>query len=750
MRSEAASRGRQLAGDAVWGLAADWLALPTGLVTAAYLGRRLGPDGYGLFALATAVAVTIEWTLSALLSRATIKLASESGDWRPVAVAAVRAHLCLGLAAGLALWVLAGPIAAWLDAPALASALRVFAVELPVFSLFAAWRAVLIGAGRARLRAVTTGVRWLARLPLVVLLVEAGWSANGAIAGGAAALALAWAVGRLAAGRVQGSQATPLARLWQQALPLFLLAVSLQLFDRLGLVLLRALGAPVAEAGRYAAAHNLGLPFTLAAQSVSPLLLAALSRAFAGGTAADARRLGRATLRVAAWTLPFAALAAGASNDLLALVYGRSFAGAGGTGALLIMAGVVAALVNVATSTLVAANRSVLALGLALAALPLNIIAALVLFPVFGPVGVAAATLAAGCVSAAGVMIAVSRACGVGLPAGTAWRSGSLAVVGYLAVALCPIRGAFLVSLLPLFALIMAAAWLLSGEFSGEDIYDIAALAGSRRVPGPLATRGNAAQWDSVAGAIESRGHYLDEVLGVTKRNAHLDLVRRWAPPLRGARVLKTDLFEEAHGPDTLAADIAGAGARVVGCDISARVAARARERLKPAVMQAVVTDVRQPGFMRQAFDLVLSFSTLDHFATRAEINVALAALASLLRPGGMLIVTLDNPRNVADPLLRLADVAGLLPYPLGATMTAGELRGALAGAGFEVKASTAILHHPRLAAVALAAIARRLHSRQVSAMAGWAIARLQWLERMPMRERTGCFIAAAATRSGQ
>ena len=71
--------------------------VPSGLVTAAYLGRTLGPEFYGLFAVATAVSVTLEWAIISLFARATVKLLGEAEDWRPVASTILTVHLVAGL-----------------------------------------------------------------------------------------------------------------------------------------------------------------------------------------------------------------------------------------------------------------------------------------------------------------------------------------------------------------------------------------------------------------------------------------------------------------------------------------------------------------------------------------------------------------------------------------------------------------------------------------------------------------------------
>ena len=61
--------------------------------------------------------------------------------------------------------------------------------------------------------------------------------------------------------------------------------------------------------------------------------------------------------------------------------------------------------------------------------------------------------------------------------------------------------------------------------------------------------------WDGVARRMAA-GYHLDPVMAEHKRRVHLDLLQEWCSPGAGSRVLKTDLFEEALGPDQVLIDI--------------------------------------------------------------------------------------------------------------------------------------------------------------------------------------------------
>jgi len=72
----------------------------------------------------------------------------------------------------------------------------------------------------------------------------------------------------------------------------------------------------------------------------------------------------------------------------------------------------------------------------------------------------------------------------------------------------------------------------------------------------------------------------------------------------------------------------------------------KARLRARRPVPQFLAADARGLPLRTASFDLVLSTSTLDHFDSRREFVAAIAEIARVLRPGGRLVLTIDNPSN--------------------------------------------------------------------------------------------------------
>jgi O-antigen/teichoic acid export membrane protein len=456
---------------------AESLLLPTGLLTAAYLARRLGPEAYGLFAVAAAIIAWIEWSLTALFARTSVKLVADARSWQQIGSTIVSVYLFASLAGALLLWVLAPPLAILLGKPEVAGYLRLFAIDIPLFCQAQAHRSILVGLGDFTEQALAAATRWVSRLVLVVLLVELGLSVEGAILGYIGASLLELAVARFFVRPKLSARATLQVRsLWGLAAPLLLSSLALRFYDKLDLVTLTALGGTARDAGLYGAAQNLAIFPSLFATSFAPLLLSTLSRAFRDGKGPLAQALVRDGMRVVILVTPFAALAAGSATEIIALVYGRPFAPAASFLSWLIFAAVALLQVSVATAILIAANRPQLTLAVT-GPLPLiALVGYLTVIPRWGPEGAARVTFVSATVVALAAVLAVSRVCQARAPWGAIVRSGLLAGMSYAGAVLWATPGFMLAIKLAVMTIGILIALGLLGEFSKVELTTLRAL----------------------------------------------------------------------------------------------------------------------------------------------------------------------------------------------------------------------------------------------------------------------------------
>lgn len=227
----------------------------------------------------------------------------------------------------------------------------------------------------------------------------------------------------------------------------------------------------------------------------------------------------------------------------------------------------------------------------------------------------------------------------------------------------------------------------------------------------------------------------------------HLRLLQKWLTN-PGETVLKTDLFDETAGKGLL--NQFAVGRTVLGIDISFSVTAAALRRSEH--LSATVGDLRLLPFRNVCCDSIVSNSSLDHFRTRAELLAALAELHRVLRPGGALVITLDNPTN---PIIALRRVfphrvlkrLGLLPYPVGATLSLRHLTRELQLLGFEIQETDVIMHVPRVLVIPWC----RWTDRRSTRSGAHAVRHLlcwEALARLPSRLLSGHFVAVRAVKA--
>lgn len=257
----------------------------------------------------------------------------------------------------------------------------------------------------------------------------------------------------------------------------------------------------------------------------------------------------------------------------------------------------------------------------------------------------------------------------------------------------------------------------------------------------------DAGYWNDVA--REWSGDEHDRLWRRHSDAVNQQLLARWLPEGSLSRVLKTDLFDEAVS-EGLFSFLQERAETPVGIDVSIGTVRNAQaHRFFPL---ASCTDVRHLSFADGSFDVVVSNSTLDHFQSFEAVVVSLRELHRVLRPGGHLILTMDN---LANPVIamrnalpfRLWNRLGVVPYYVGKTCGIRRLRRTVEAAGFRVLDSAAIMHSPRIFMVWLArVIQRRAGPATQRRFLRW----LMWQEglgRWPTRFLTGNFVAAHCTK---
>jgi O-antigen/teichoic acid export membrane protein len=376
--------------------AAESLALPTGLITAVFLTRTLGPASYGLFTLAASLVSWLQWTLAAIFSRLTVRLVAGANDPRSAAAYMLRVIVATGAVASLGLVALAPSIAGAFGEPSMTLYLRLYAADVLLFATAQGFLAYRVGTGQFKRKAAGAATRWIVRLIAIVTLVGLGYGIPGAILGNMCATVaelvvkgfgdweLLWIPGRVA------RRAAAL-----EGFPIALSSISMKLFERLDLVLLKTLGADAAEAGAYGAAQNCTFFGSVLATSMAPQLLARLTRSIKDKDPVQARADARSMLGLVAALLPAIGLASYLSPWASNLIFGSAYTQTGPVLAVLVWAVYGMVWSSVSQAILIAHQRSSFIAMVSVLTLALSAGLNLYLIPRHGMVGAAWATTSA-------------------------------------------------------------------------------------------------------------------------------------------------------------------------------------------------------------------------------------------------------------------------------------------------------------------------------------------------------------------
>jgi ubiquinone/menaquinone biosynthesis C-methylase UbiE len=213
--------------------------------------------------------------------------------------------------------------------------------------------------------------------------------------------------------------------------------------------------------------------------------------------------------------------------------------------------------------------------------------------------------------------------------------------------------------------------------------------------------------------------------------------------------LLKTDLFDEAVS-DGLSPLLNSLAKRVYYIDSALEVHEIAKHRYSH--LQTIGADVRHLPFANDTFGGIVSNSTLDHFESPGDLSGSLQELFRVLRPGGHMVLTLDN---LSNPMILLRNRLPYLllkrlkivPYYVGVTLRANRLEYLLKETGFEVLEVDAIMHCPRVLAVTITRWVERHTSLRTQRSFLRFLMAFEGLSRLPTRFLTGYFVAVKVRR---
>lgn len=444
--------------------------LLTGLITAVFLARKFGPEKYGLYALAINLINWIEWITTALFTHTTIKFISEATNWRSVGTAILKLQLFVSSGIAVLVWFLASSIAGLFNEPIMETYLKLFAIDIPIFSLACVYMNTLVGLGYYKEQALVTSGRCIGRLILIVLLVEMGLSVEGAILGiiGASVIGLLISMLYIRISLFSKSSFL-LRRIWSYASPLFMSAFSQRIF-RIDLIALKFLGGTASMVGFYSAAQNISLFPNMYANSISSPLLSTLSRLLKDGDKPKAEEIALTSIRSMYWLLPFAAVIAVTAPEIISFIYGQKYLPAAPILSYLIFAVLALGMLNISKALLTAAGKPGWTFILTGPMVPLSLLGYLLMIPRLGGVGAAIVVTLVAVLGALASMFAIYQTWGILPPLKTIFRSVLISGCVIFITTLWPVYGLMIILKIIALAIFIVLIFLLFGEFSAKEI----------------------------------------------------------------------------------------------------------------------------------------------------------------------------------------------------------------------------------------------------------------------------------------
>jgi len=176
--------------------------------------------------------------------------------------------------------------------------------------------------------------------------------------------------------------------------------------------------------------------------------------------------------------------------------------------------------------------------------------------------------------------------------------------------------------------------------------------------------------WDEFARKSKTAS-VMHPALAKYKKEEFINIIKNWDIDIGiGKKILKTDLYEEAFREDEILFSLVKERSRemdIYAIDICEETVRQAKAVMKDrgSKHNYLTADVRSLPLKDNAFDLILSTSTLDHFENVEDFKKSLKELKRVLKPSGEMVIALNNMCNFGFYLsCKLSEFLGLYKFP--------------------------------------------------------------------------------------
>ena len=449
---------------------AELLFLPTGLVTAVFLARTLGPVDYGLFSLLALLVVWVEGNTNSVFTNVSVKIIGEEKDWKAVSATVIRIYLTIGSLTGVLFFFLAEPLSELLNEPSLVFYIQVFSVDILLTAICCANRNILIGRGFFTETALIKTCTLLARLGLIILFVELGFSFFGAVLGLLGATTVNFFISTyFARPAIFQKRCISTKRIFDIGAPLFFSQLAINMIG-LHFFILKIAGAGPEQIGYFGAALNLSIPPSLFAMTLSTTLYSTVNRMQALGEKKEAQKMIFMALRSVFFLFPFAFMSAGLSEEIVLVIYGNKFLPSAPILALMIFVPIVFLINHIAKIVLIVNDKSAITLFLTIPVLIVAAVGHILYTSVYKGVGAAGVTLAAGSFGVCIAYFFMYKTWRIKIPVKTLVTSVVSSAIAYSTADFIHVTGFLVFPKIIIISSLIIVTFYLAGEFKDDEI----------------------------------------------------------------------------------------------------------------------------------------------------------------------------------------------------------------------------------------------------------------------------------------
>lgn len=366
------------------------------------LGRMLGPELYGMYAVVVSLITVVNLILTTGIPQTVSKFVSERPDLaESILKASGKLLLYLSLFIFVVYFISAGFVAEMLKDESLTTFIRISSFMIPFYAFLSLYGGYFNGLRDYRNQSIISIIYYISKIGLIFGFVMLGYSIFGAVFGFAISPAIGLLVAMAIAGiPLKATRYGNYGRIVRFALPIIILSVALNFSTSIDLLALKAIVGNAKEVGYYSAASMISkVPLTLLGALNMALFPAISSVTYLNNTEKTREYISESFRYVVIFLVPATVFVSATSTDFVSLLYSQKYASAGEPLRILIAGILFFSIFSYLLNIVVASGKAVTAMAFSIFLLVLSATMNILMIPIYGMIGAAIAVTLASLIS---------------------------------------------------------------------------------------------------------------------------------------------------------------------------------------------------------------------------------------------------------------------------------------------------------------------------------------------------------------